>query len=249
MINKVKSRNELADLLGISRKRLTYLLYIKHLENMYTSFEIPKKSGGQRLINAPNKELKLIQRRLANELYEYHTRLNKDKQINGVSQAFEKGKSIFTNAKIHRKKRFIINVDLENFFDNIHFGRVRGYLIKNKDFQLSEEVATVIAQLTCFKGSLPQGAPTSPIISNYICNIFDLRIIKLAKKYKLNYTRYADDLTFSTNDKYFMENWEDFMENLKKEVERAGFHLNEKKTRISYKDSRQEVTGVIVNKK
>ena len=183
MINKVKSRNELADLLGISRKRLTYLLYIKHLENMYTSFEIPKKSGGQRLINAPNKELKLIQRRLANELYEYHTRLNKDKQINGVSQAFEKGKSIFTNAKIHRKKRFIINVDLENFFDNIHFGRVRGYLIKNKDFQLSEEVATVIAQLTCFKGSLPQGAPTSPIISNYICNIFDLRIIKLAKKY------------------------------------------------------------------
>ena len=249
MINKVKSRNELADLLGISRKRLTYLLYIKHLENMYTSFEIPKKSGGQRLINAPNKELKLIQRRLANELYEYHTRLNKDKQINGVSQAFEKGKSIFTNAKIHRKKRFIINVDLENFFDNIHFGRVRGYLIKNKDFQLSEEVATVIAQLTCFKGSLPQGAPTSPIISNYICNIFDLRIIKLAKKYKLNYTRYADDLTFSTNEKYFMENWEDFMENLKKEVERAGFHLNEKKTRISYEDSRQEVTGVIVNKK
>lgn len=249
MINKVKSRNELADLLGISRKRLTYLLYIKHLENMYTSFEIPKKSGGQRLINAPNKELKLIQRRLANELYEYHTRLNKDKQINGVSQAFEKGKSIFTNAKIHRKKRFIINVDLENFFDNIHFGRVRGYLIKNKDFQLSEEVATVIAQLTCFKGSLPQGAPTSPIISNYICNIFNLRIIKLAKKYKLNYTRYADDLTFSTNEKYFMENWEDFMENLKKEVERAGFHLNEKKTRISYEDSRQEVTGVIVNKK
>ena len=249
MINEVKSRNELADLLGISRKRLTYLLYIKHLENMYTSFEIPKKSGGQRLINAPNKELKLIQRRLANELYEYHTRLNKDKQINGVSQAFEKEKSIFTNAKIHRKKRFIINVDLENFFDNIHFGRVRGYLIKNKDFQLSEEVATVIAQLTCFKGSLPQGAPTSPIISNYICNIFDLRIIKLAKKYKLNYTRYADDLTFSTNDKYFMENWEAFLGNLEKEVERAGFHLNEKKTRISYEDSRQEVTGVIVNKK
>lgn len=77
MINEVKSRNELADLLdlfGIFRKRLTYLLYIKHLENMYTSFEIPKKSGGQRLINAPNKELKLIQRRLANKLYAYHTR-------------------------------------------------------------------------------------------------------------------------------------------------------------------------------
>lgn len=246
MINEVKNRNELADLLGIPHKRLTYLLYIKHLENMYTSFEIPKKSGGQRLINAPNKELKLIQRKLANELYEYNSKLAK---TNSVSQAFEKGKSIFTNAKIHRKKRFIVNVDLENFFDNIHFGRVRGYFIKNKNFQLAEEVATVIAQLTCFEGSLPQGAPTSPIISNYICNIFDLRIIKLAKKYKLNYTRYADDLTFSSNDKYFMENWDAFWGKLKKEVERAGFHLNEKKTRVSYKDSRQEVTGVVVNEK
>ena len=80
-----------------------------------------------------------------------------------------------------------------------------------------------------------------------ICNIMDIRILKIAKKYRLDYTRYADDLTFSTNEKYFMENWEDFMKNLKKEVERAGFHLNEKKTRISYEDSRQEVTGVIVN--
>ncbi len=249
MINKIKSRNELADFLGISRSRLTYLLYVKHLENMYISFEIPKKSGGQRLINAPNKELKLIQRKLANELYEYYEKILKEKHINGVSQAFEKGKSIFTNAKLHRKKRFIVNVDLENFFDNIHFGRVRGYFIKNNDFQLTEEVATVIAQLTCFEGSLPQGAPTSPIISNYICNIFDLRIIKLAKKYRMDYTRYADDLTFSTNNKYFMEVWNEFYGKLKIEVERAGFHLNEKKTRISYKDSRQEVTGVIVNEK
>lgn len=247
MINEIESRNELADFLGIPRKRLTYLLYIRHLDNMYTSFEIPKKNGGERLINAPNSELKIIQRKLANELYEYHAKISE--KGNSVSQAFEKGKSIFTNAKIHRKKRFIVNVDLENFFDSIHFGRVKGYFEKNKNFQLTQEVATVIAQLTCFKGMLPQGAPTSPIISNYICNIFDLRIIKLAKKYKLDYTRYADDLTFSTNDKRFIENWDAFFEKLKIEVERAGFHLNEKKTRISYKDSRQEVTGVIVNRK
>lgn len=248
MINEIKSRNELADFLEISRSRLTYLLYVKHIDSMYTSFEIPKKSGGTRSINAPNKELKLIQSRLASKLYEYRLKLN-EKYNNNVSQAFEKEKSIFTNAKVHRKKRFIVNVDLENFFDNIHFGRVRGYFQKNKDFQLSKEVATVIAQLTCFKGSLPQGAPTSPIISNYICNIFDLRIIKLAKKYKLDYTRYADDLTFSTNDRNFMENKDQFFEQLEMEIERAGFHLNEKKTRISYKDSRQEVTGVVVNEK
>ena len=92
MINKVKSRNELADLLGISRKRLTYLLYIKHLENMYTSFEIPKKSGGQRLINAPNKELKLIQRRLAkiNKSMVFHKLLKKGKVFLQMRRYIEK---------------------------------------------------------------------------------------------------------------------------------------------------------------
>ena len=104
MINEVKSRNELADLLGISRKRLTYLLYIKHLENMYTSFEIPKKSGGQRLINAPNKELKLIQRRLANELYEYHTRLNKSMVFHKL---LKKGK-VFLQMRRYIEKRDLL---------------------------------------------------------------------------------------------------------------------------------------------
>lgn len=80
-------------------------------------------------------------------------------------------------------------MDLENFFDSFHFGRVRGYFQKNNYYKLPFEVATIIAQLTCFHGKLPQGAPTSPIITNLICNIFDLRIIKLAKKYKLDYTR------------------------------------------------------------
>lgn len=113
----------------------------------------------------------------------------------------EKGKSFITNAQIHRNKRFVINVDLENFFDSFHFGRVRGYFMKNKNYQCSEEVATTIAQIACYEGKLPQGAPSSPIITNMICNIFDMRLLRLAKKYKLDYTRYADDLSFSTNDK------------------------------------------------
>lgn len=249
MINEVTSRDELAELIGVHPRKLTYLLYKKHVENMYTSFEISKKNGGMRLINRPNKELRYVQHNLAVELYKYREFLLKEEINNNVSQAFEKEKSIFTNARIHRNKRFIINIDLENFFDNIHFGRVRGYFFKNRYFELPEEVATVIAQLTCYKGSLPQGAPTSPIISNYICNILDLRIIKLAKKYKMNYTRYADDLTFSTNDKHYVDNQDEFYIKLKKEVEKAGFRVNEKKTRVSYKDSRQEVTGVVVNEK
>ena len=250
MINEIKNRNELADLLGIQRQRLTYLLYVKGLDNMYTSFSIPKKNGDSRIINAPNKELKYIQSKLAEELYLYRKKLTEEKElIGGISQAFEKGKNIFTNALVHRNKRYVINMDLENFFDSFHFGRVRGFFLKSREFELPNEVATVLAKIACCDGKLPQGAPTSPIISNMICNIFDIRIIKLAKKYRLDYTRYADDLTFSTNDKNYLMNKEQFYIEIKKEIEKAGFHINEDKTRISYNSSRQEVTGIITNKK
>lgn len=121
--------------------------------------------------------------------------------------------------------------------------------MKNSNFQLPTEVATVIAQLTCFQGKLPQGSPCSPIITNLICNIFDIRLLKLAKKYRLNYTRYADDLTFSTNDINFLKKETTFFEELEKEIINAGFKINKKKTRVQYRDSRQEVTGIIVNRK
>ena len=109
-------------------------------------------------------------------------------------------------------------------------------------------MATVLAQLTCYKGVLPQGAPTSPIITNFICRILDNRLLKIAKKYKLDYTRYADDLSFSTNDKHFIELYKIFIDELKEEIEHSGFHINDKKTRLLFKDSRQTVTGLIVNK-
>src|SRR5699024_7070708 len=109
---------------------------------------------------------------------------------------FIPGKSIITNARIHRNKRLVVNIDLKDFFPSFHFGRVRGFFEKNKYFLLSREVSTIIAQLTCYKGSLPQGAPTSPIITNLICQILDYKLLKIAKKYKTDYSRYADDLTF-----------------------------------------------------
>ena len=98
-------------------------------------------------------------------------------------------------------------------------------------------------------GKLPQGAPSSPIISNLICEILDHRLLKIAKKYKLDYTRYADDLTFSTNDKKFLGLQTEFYEEISKEIIRAGFKINEKKKRLQLRDSRQVVTGLVVNKK
>lgn len=249
-LKDIKTRDELADYIGVSRKKLSYILFIKKTENLYESFDIPKKSGGSRSINAPKEELKQIQKKLADIFYEYEEKIAAENKINKkISHAFEKEKSFITNAKIHRNKRFIINVDLHNFFDSFHFGRIRGYFIKNKNYELTKEVATTIAQIVCYKGKLPQGAPSSPIITNMICNIFDMRLLNLSRKYKMNYTRYADDLTFSTNDKNFLVKKRDFFDDLLKEINKAGFNINSKKTRIQYKGSHQEVTGIVVNKK
>lgn len=247
----IKTRNQLADYLNIRRSTLTYILYIKNVNSYYTSFEIPKRNGETRQIRAPMGSLKSVQKKLASALLEYKKEI--EKQGKGIypliSHGFERERSIITNAKPHRNKRFVLNLDLENFFGSFHFGRVRGFFEKNRVLPLPHEVATVIAQLTCFEGSLPQGAPTSPIITNLICRILDKRLIKIVQKYKLHYTRYADDLTFSTNDKLFLENKNEFLLELESEIISAGFKINNKKTRLQCKDARQTVTGLVVNKK
>ena len=114
-----------------------------------------------------------------------------------AAHGFVLDKNVATNAKGHVKKKYVFNIDLENFFDQIHFGRVRGMLMK-PPYNLGEEAALVISQIACYKGKLPQGAPTSPILTNMVCAPLDTQLTKLAKKYNLQYSRYADDITFST---------------------------------------------------
>ena len=100
----------------------------------------------------------------------------------------------------------------------------------------------MLAQLSCFEGRLPQGAATSPILANMIFQIVDMRILKIAKRYHCDYTRYADDLTFSTNEKNFAENYIDLFNTLKKEIERSGFSINEDKTNLMYKDTSSKLS-------
>lgn len=248
--NEIKTRNDLAIFLDIPLKKLTYILYVKKPSNYYNSFTINKKNGEARTINAPTGDLKQIQIKFAQSLYEFKKSINEQSKIKtNISHGFEKNKNILTNAKNHVNKKFIINIDLEDFFDSFHFGRVRGYFEKNKHINLPVEVATIIAQLTCYEGKLPQGAPTSPIITNMICEILDQRLIHLAKEFKLYYTRYADDLTFSTNDKMILDKYDLFLNRIKSEIIKFGLSINNKKTRLIYNSSRQEVTGLIVNKK
>lgn len=227
----IRTRNELADFLQIPRSKLASLLYVVGTQNCYTTFTIPKKSGGERMIASPCEELKSVQKRLAAALWEHLKSIRAERRIQpNISHAFEEKRGIITNAVIHRNKRFVLNLDLENFFSSFHFGRVQGYFEKNRDFLLNKEVATTIAQIACYNGCLPQGAPTSPIITNLICQILDMRLLKIAKQFRLDYTRYADDLTFSTNDHAFLEKYEEFCEEAMLELQKSGFTINQKKS-------------------
>lgn len=250
----IKNTRALASKLNVQYKTLTYLLYIEKTDNCYTSFNIKKKNGADRQICAPSPKLKSIQRNLATFLYNKKIEIDKiiseeNKNTHFLSHGFELKKNIITNATIHRNKRYVLNIDLKDFFDSFHIGRIIGYFNKNINFLYPKEVATMIAQISCYKGKLPQGSPASPVITNLICQNLDVKLHKIAKAYKLYYTRYADDITFSTNDKNFLANKESILKKIITIINKNGFEINPKKTRLTYKDSKQIVTGLIVNKK
>lgn len=249
-LQELTDLSSLAILLNIKKSSLTYLLYKVKLDNCYSTFEIPKKNGSTRTINAPNKILMKIQKKLLIILTE-HIKNNTlpNHFFDYLSYGYEKDRSIYDNAKIHNNKKYVLNIDLQNFFDQFHFGRIRGFFQKNYLFQLNNNISHILANIVCFQGKLPQGAPTSPIITNIMCKSFDKQILNLAKKYKLHYTRYVDDLSFSTNDKYFIDKYDDFITQIQIVCNKNGFPINEKKIKLQQNHTRQVVTGLCVNKK
>lgn len=231
-----------------------------HLRSSYITFEIPKKHGTtNRRINAPQGVLREIQKDLSIYLTKCLDEIEEKKQYAQISFAFRKHKSIYYNAELHTRCKWIINIDLEDFFPSINFGRVRGFFIKDRNFELSNKVATAIARITCHENQLPQGSPCSPIISELITHILDVRLINFAKKNNLIYSRYADDITFSTTREAAPNSaarlitspsyqWQ-ISEKLRNIIERAGFEINESKFRVQSNKTRQIVTGLVVNKK
>ncbi len=259
-LEKLKNTTTLrnfAKLLGFKPRAISYILYKISEEDKYIQFTINKKNGGKRIINAPTEKLKILQRRLADLLNECLEEINSLYNKKTLSHGFRRKHSIITNASNHKNKRYVFNVDLKNFFPSINFGRVRGFFICNKHFELDTKVATIIAQISCHNNELPQGSPCSPVISNLIGHLLDIRMVYLAKKSKCTYSRYADDLTFSTNIKEFPESiaykktinvWV-VGKQLKKEIEKVGFFINEEKTSMQFRTNRQTTTGLVVNKK
>jgi RNA-directed DNA polymerase len=240
---------DVAKLLCVSWEKLRYLLYQRRDSQRYRHFEIPKKSGGKRLIAAPIDEIKELQRTL-NELLNivYQPRLS--------THGFALDRSIVTNAEAHVGARFVFNLDLADFFPSIHLGRVRGLFMK-KPFECNPAVATVLAQLCCYKGKLPQGAPTSPIISNLICGKMDVDLQRFARDHACTYTRYADDITFSSQRRVFPPAiaYHDEKtgklqvgEALLSIITQNTFVVNEAKLRLQNENRRQIVTGLKVNR-
>jgi RNA-directed DNA polymerase len=260
------SLSDVARLLGFKPTSLAYILYVKPDASKYKKCATPKRSGGTRQICAPLNDLKLLQRRLADLLQDCVDEINKansrgdnDKYPDRIAHGFKRRRSIITNARRHKSRRYVFNIDIQDFFGSINFGRVRGYFIADKNFQLQPKVATVLAKIACFENALPQGSPCSPIISNLIGHIVDIHIAKLCERVGCTYTRYADDLTFSTNKPMFPKqiaaqiagndhSWLPGRE-LSRVIAKCGFALNPQKTRMQYRDSRQEVTGLVVNSK
>ncbi|RMF52312.1 MAG: RNA-directed DNA polymerase [Bacteroidetes bacterium] len=263
---KLRSPRDVAELLDVRYDRLVYHIYVVPEAKRYTVFHIPKKSGGQREILAPATPLKLIQKKLNQVLQAVY-------QPKPSAHGFLPARNIRTNAEPHAGKRYVLNIDLKDFFPSINFGRVRG-LFLSKPYNLPDEVATVLAQIACYthpedtwqhngkvvrRSYLPQGAPTSPIITNMICAGMDAELQRLAKRCRATYTRYADDLTFSTTLRTFPEDLAQVVddtegrkrvflsETLRSIIEKHGFEVNDKKVRLQDRRFRQEVTGLTVN--
>lgn len=172
------------------------------------------------------------------------------------AMGFTEGRSVVTNANKHKGHNYVFNIDLKDFFPSIHQARVWKRL-QLKPLLFKQPIANALAGLCSMKEKteegnirfvLPQGAPTSPIITNMICDNLDRRLAGLAKRFGVVYSRYADDITFSSMHNVYQTSGE-FRKELKRIIESQGFTMNEAKTRLQKLGSRQEVTGIIVSDK
>lgn len=244
---KLQGLKDFSGFIGIPAKDLSYILYKLNggPNGQYINFEIKKRNGNKRVISAPFTGLKVIQRRLAKKLTGIY-------DVKLAAYGFVKKREIFDNALMHSCKRFVLNIDLESFFPSIHFGRVMGLFVSNP-YNFERSIAIIIAKIACYNDKLPQGSPCSPIISNMICSHMDRELSDLAKHYSCYYTRYADDITFSTNkmpiNAQIAEHNERWVpgSGLRDIIEKHGFKINPNKTSLRTQSDRQLVTGIVVN--
>ena len=253
----MKTVNDLADLLDhikrdefgspqykITEKQLFHFSNVNIVPNRYKTFQIRKKSGGLREINAPCYQLGIL-------LYIINILFKSLYTPKSCVTGFTEGKSVVSNAQLHANHHYVFNIDLKDFFPSIPQARVWARL-QLPPFNFTKEIANVVAGLCCHTNSegtgcvLPQGAATSPLLTNAVCDTLDRRMMGVARKFGLHYSRYADDMTFSSMHNVYQEG-SAFRKEIRRIIEEQGFKMNDKKTRLLRDGERQEVTGLTVN--
>ncbi|MBR3479773.1 MAG: RNA-directed DNA polymerase [Prevotella sp.] len=235
-------------------KHINYYCNPNNAFHRYRQFKVKKKSGGFRLITTPRNRSFMMVLSAINEL------LKSLYTPSDYAMGFSEGRSVVSNASIHKGQNYVFNIDLKDFFPSIEQPRVWKRL-QLAPFNFPEKIASLIAGMCSMKEIrsfedghqetfyvLPQGAPTSPIITNMICDTLDRRLAGLAKRFGLHYSRYADDITFSSMHYVYQEDG-DFRKELRRIIADQHFTINDDKTRLQKKGARQEVTGIIVSDK
>jgi retron-type reverse transcriptase len=226
----INNASELAQLIGVSEFGL--FRYALRNKSFYRQFAIPKKCGGERMISAPSRGLKNIQRWIASNLLAAQP-------LADCVTGYRRGTSIVANACPHSDKDFVFNADIKDFFGSIKATRVYSLF---RCLGYSPPIARLLSRLTTHRGCLPQGAPTSPAIANLVCLRLDDRLSRFCQRRQWSYTRYCDDITISGDGQLGSAR-----EKIVEIIESEGFQLNPKKIRLATRRSRQEVTGLVVN--
>lgn len=228
----ITSREHFAQLVGYTPDYIYRMS--RYSSGFYREFTVPKKSGGRRIINEPLPDLKTVQSWiLHNILVKY--------RCSKYAKAYLPKKSIRDNARFHCRQKYIVNLDIVDFFPSTKKRTVyktlahRGY---------TKGITLLLTNLCTLRGALPQGAPTSPYLSNLCFLDLDEQISDYCKKNSWMYTRYADDMSFSGSG-----NIHSLIKTVSCLVYQQGYKLNSKKTRVSGRGARQQVTGVVVNEK
>lgn len=248
-INRLKKDEYKEKTIPFTMRQLNFYSNPNHTKGRYRKFTIPKKSGGVRDITAPRKHTYMQMLHYVNlmlqSIYEPSTH----------TMGFVKGRCIVDNAMPHIGKPYVFNIDLKDFFPSIEQRRICRRL-QVCPFSFPKDIAYIIAGLCCMRVSrengehkyvLPQGSPASPTLTNLMCDKLDFLLGGLARRFHITYTRYADDITFSSTHNVFQKN-SDFYIELNRIITDQKFNINPKKTRLCRIGARQEVTGLIVSK-
>lgn len=229
---------------SISENMLKHFSSDKIAPKRFRMFHIRKKSGGLREIKAPCRQLDVILTCVNELLKGMYT-------PSEAAMGFTSGKSVLNNAHVHVGHNYVFNIDLKDFFLSIPQARVWKRL-QLPPFNFPSEIANVLAGLCCTfeedseRNVLPQGSPASPLLTNAICDTLDRRMKGVARRFGLHYSRYADDMTFSSMHNVYQEGRE-FRIEITRIISEQGFAMNENKTRLQKNGARQEVTGLTVN--